>query len=333
MNQKLLIDTLKKIEKIKIGIIGDFCLDVYWDTICDENKISVETLKMINQVYFQKCSLGGAGNLALNVKALNVVDIKLFGIVGDDLFGREMLNIMNSKGFDTKGIFTQKDNWLTNTYIKPMQNHMEQNRFDLGCKNQAQPKVQGLILEELKRNLNTLDLVIVNQQWMEGLHAKEFRKQLSDIIEKSKVPFIVDSRNYPDDYQYSIRKMNDFELLSLYQPGLKPQADIDAEELKLAGLKLSAKYKKMIIVTRGNKNTFLINDKEVTEIPCIKVAGEIDTVGAGDSFLAGFSSVYGVTQNPKLGIEMGHLMASITIKKIRETGTASPEELLIKNKE
>lgn len=333
MNQEILFETLQQIHKCRVGIIGDFCLDIYWQTFRDSQKISVETLKVINQVTSQKCTLGGAGNLALNVKELKVQSVSLFGIIGDDLFGRELLTLMESKGLNAKGILTQNNNWLSNAYIKPILGLEEQSRFDLGFQNSAQISIQDKVLKALEESLSELDIVIINQQWTAGIHTSYFREKLSQIIKKTSIPFIVDSRDFPGDYHHAIRKMNDFELLSLYKPDLKPQEKINTEELKNAGLELYKKFNRMIIVTRGNKSTFLINHNQVLEVPIKSVTGEIDTVGAGDSFLAGFSSVFGIKPDANIAIEMGNLVASITIKKLQETGTASPEEILKRNKE
>jgi bifunctional ADP-heptose synthase (sugar kinase/adenylyltransferase)/phosphoglycolate phosphatase-like HAD superfamily hydrolase len=333
MKEELLSNVLSKIKNLRVGILGDFCLDIYWEILKDTKNVSVETLKVINQVSVQKCSLGGAGNLALNVKDLNAQIVLLFGIVGDDLYGRELVCLMNSKGMNSDGVFTQNNDWLTNVYIKPMIEIQEQNRFDLGSRNSPDEKIQDLILKQLESSLCDLDVVIINQQLEFGIHSESFRGKLSKLIEKSRIPFIVDSRNFPSDYDHSIRKMNEFELYSLFKPGLKPQEKIETENLKAAALSLYSKFKKLLIITRGDKSTFLVKENKIIEIPGIKVTGEIDTVGAGDSFLAGFASCFGATQNAENSTEMGHLMASITIKKLRETGTAKPEEIIKFNKE
>ena len=153
------------------------------------------------------------------------------------------------------------------------------------------------------------------------------------MIKKSSIPFIVDSRNFPCDYDLAIRKMNEFELMSLFKPSLKPHDELSDTEIKSAGLKLFEKFKQLIVVTRGHKSTYIIDDNKVTEISSVKVSGVIDTVGAGDSFLAGFSCVYGVIKNAILAVEIGQKMAAITIKKIGETGVATPVEILQNHQE
>ena len=58
----------------------------------------------------------------------------------------------------------------------------EQNRFDLGFQNEAQAEIQNLVLAQIEKSLSNLDLVIINQQWIAGIHTQSFREKLSKII-------------------------------------------------------------------------------------------------------------------------------------------------------
>ncbi|MBQ7915303.1 MAG: hypothetical protein IJ315_00770, partial [Firmicutes bacterium] len=53
----------------------------------------------------------------------------------------------------------------------------------------------------------------------------------------------------------------------------------------------------------------------------------IDIVGAGDSFLAGFSVAYGCGVKPYHALRFGSLVSNVTIHKVGTTGTATPVEL------
>lgn len=333
MRKEQLNQLLADLTKVRVGVVGDFCLDIYWEVLQNESQISVETLKMIQQVSSQKCALGGAGNIAMNLKKMGVNNVHLFGIIGNDLYGREMYQLMKASGLITNGIFTQNENWLTNVYIKPIVNQMEQNRYDLGSHNIAQEMILGLLLNEIESSLSELDIVIINQQLIFGIHTEVFRKKINILIQSSKIPFIVDSRNFSCDFNSSIRKMNEFELFSIFNPNLKPHDEIYEDELKVACLKLFELTNSQLIVTRGNKKSYVVNHNCITEVPNQNVIGPIDTVGAGDSFLAGFASVFGCIHNPVLAVEMGHKVAAITIKKIGETGFATPSEILENHQE
>jgi sugar/nucleoside kinase (ribokinase family) len=60
------------------------------------------------------------------------------------------------------------------------------------------------------------------------------------------------------------------------------------------------------------------------------VTGPIDIVGAGDSTTAGIVSALCAGATPADAAHIGCLVASITIQQIGVTGTASPEQVLIR---
>ena len=132
MDNNLLKEVLKKIQSVNIAIIGDFCLDAYFLIDNSRSEISVETGLPTNAVQKQMYSLGGAGNIANNITSLGVKKVKAFGVIGDDLFGREMVRIMNLAGINTENILTQNKEWATHVYVKPYLNDKELNRIDFG---------------------------------------------------------------------------------------------------------------------------------------------------------------------------------------------------------
>src|SRR5512136_2372064 len=119
MTPALLQEVTDKIRSVKIAIVGDFCLDTYWFIDESKSEISIETGHPTRPVHHQKYSLGGAGNVANNLAAMEIVDIRVFGVTGNDPFGEEMLAIMKSTGINTRNMLTQSENWATHVYIKP----------------------------------------------------------------------------------------------------------------------------------------------------------------------------------------------------------------------
>lgn len=82
MKPEFLQEILEKIKSVKIAVIGDFCLDAYWFVDKSKSEISIETGNPTEPVRLQKYSLGGAGNVANNLAALEIKDIRAFGVIG-----------------------------------------------------------------------------------------------------------------------------------------------------------------------------------------------------------------------------------------------------------
>jgi len=69
------------------------------------------------------------------------------------------------------------------------------------------------------------------------------------------------------------------------------------------------------------------SDKEFHHQPAFPVKGTIDTVGAGDMVVAGFSVARAAGASVKEACEFASLAVHISIHQVGETGSASPEAI------
>ncbi|MCK5135557.1 MAG: hypothetical protein KAR19_07185 [Bacteroidales bacterium] len=111
MDTKKLGAIIDQISKVKIAVVGDFCLDAYWFIDESKSEISVETGNATQPIKQQKYSLGGAGNVTNNLTAMGVGDVRVFGVIGDDPFASAMVGLMQKAGITTNNLLIQNDNW------------------------------------------------------------------------------------------------------------------------------------------------------------------------------------------------------------------------------
>jgi rfaE bifunctional protein kinase chain/domain len=329
MDSKLLRDILNKIKSVKIAVVGDFCLDAYWFVDESKSEISIETGQATRPVSIQKYSPGGAGNVTNNLAALMIKEIRAFGVIGKDPFGPEMVNVMNRAGINPDNLLIQQDNWATHVYIKPYIGDKEQNRIDFGNHNVLSEETADRLISNLKKAIKEVDIVIINQQVPSGIHTPYFRKKLVEAI--SQFPdriFIADSRNYNDYYTGTYRKMNDTEALLQYGIRKEPDETIPYSKTLIAAKTLFDRYKKPLFITRGSRGSLVINESGVTQIPGIMIISKVDTVGAGDSFLAGSAATLAAGYPMDIAAEIGSYVAGVTVQKLFQTGTASPDEVM-----
>lgn len=330
MKTGLLKEIISAIKSARIAIIGDFCLDAYWFFDFTAGEISVETGKPTQPVLSQKYSLGGAGNVANNLVAMGVSDIRAFGVIGDDPFGTEMISIMKRAGISTDNLIIQRDQWATHVYIKPFRDESEEGRIDFGNFNKLSIETADKLIRSLEETISEVDLVIINQQVLSGIHTEYFRQKLASLIDNFRDKFFVaDSRHFTDSYTGACRKMNDSEAARLV--GEKKETDESAgiPELKDIAKKLYKRYRKPIFITRGSRGSLTINEKGMTDIPALMILSKVDTVGAGDSFLAGVAAALASGYAPEIAAELGTFVAGVTVQKLCQTGTASPSEILL----
>jgi rfaE bifunctional protein kinase chain/domain len=328
MKPELLNEILNRIKDVKIAVIGDFCLDAYWFVDESKSEISIETGQATRPVSIQKYSPGGAGNVTNNLAAMEIRDIRAFGVIGNDPFGPEMAGIMKKSGINTDNLLVQEEDWATHVYIKPYVGENEQGRIDFGNFNQLSEQTADKLLGNLARAVPEVDIVIINEQVLSGIHTEYFRTKLVEVIKHfpEKI-FIADSRHYTDSYEGAYRKMNDTEASLRCGKVRSPEEAVPYHEVKQSAEELYKRYGKPLFVTRGSRGSLTISESGISETPGLMIISKVDTVGAGDSYLAGAAATLAAGYPMVTASELGSLVAGVTVQKLFTTGTASPSEI------
>jgi len=329
MKQELLQRILEDVSKVKIAVLGDFCLDVYWFIDESKSEISIETGLATRPVKQQKYSPGGAGNVTNNLAAMGVKDIRAIGVTGHDPFGRKLVSVMSKTGINASGILTQENDWSTHVYIKPCVADQELSRIDFGNFNRLTEDTADRLIYILDREAGEADVVIINQQVVSGIHTDYLKNKIVEVIRRHpETIFIADSRDFSDFYTGAYRKMNDHEAASLCRINRDPDESVTDAETRDAAWILYERYGKPLFITCGSRGSLIADQNGISEIPPLMIPSRIDSVGAGDSYLAGAASALAAGYPMMLAAELGSLVAGVTVQKLFQTGTASPEEIL-----
>ena len=330
MNKQLIEKILCNAKTAKIGVVGDFCLDVYWFLNEIASEKSLETDLPTWPIAEQEYSLGGAGNVVNNLHALGCENIHVFGVVGTEPWGQKLMQKLYKLNVNCEGMITQEKHWATPAYVKPYKEQNELNRIDFGNFNKLDTETLNCLLSLLEKNLQNQDIVIISQQIAGSLFVDEFIEKLLILINKfCDTLFIVDSRHNSDDFPSAILKLNDFTAESMVDNTTPNGVGVTRENAIKTAKTLCKKLKKTIFITRGINGCILVDEGVIKEIPSIKITGKIDTVGAGDSMLAGICIGLVSGQDAYNSACLGNLAAAVSIQKLYQTGTVSPEELLM----
>jgi sugar/nucleoside kinase (ribokinase family) len=241
-----------------------------------------------------------------------------------------MKKIMQKTGIQTDYLLTQDDDdWSTHVYAKPYVGDDEEGRIDFGNFNQLADSKADELLQKLSKLIPSIDIVIINEQVLSGIHTPYFRENLVKLIgafpEKM---FITDSRHYSVQYDGSLRKMNDSEaaIICGMKKDITETVSYD-EACQAAGI-LFKRFGKPVFITRGSYGSLVIDEKGIDDIPGLMILSRVDTVGAGDSYLAGITAAIAAGYDMKTAASLGSYVAGVTVQKLFQTGTATPEEIL-----
>lgn len=321
-------DAMREFRNARIGILGDFCIDAYWELAPESSEISIETGKAVQRVISQRYSPGGAGNVVVNLLALGVTNIKVFGVIGDDLYGRELVREMNQLGVDANGLIVQSSEWTTPVYGKPFVDGVEQRRMDFGQSNVLLPLLWESLTNCLCENRDTLDFLIVNQQLQHGWCSEENALWMSHELSNHWCGrHIVDARGFVRYFAQNALKVNEREAAVVLDRSL-PDSQLDDDEARalLAGLMKNtgeAQY-----VTRGDRGIIAGAGHAMHSIPGVAINGPVDPVGAGDTSTAMLAACGAVKLDLHTSAILANLAASVTVSKLKQTGAACEAELL-----
>ena len=322
-------EIIEKVKSIDIAVYGDFCLDAYWILDPGGSEVSVETGLEAEAVKDHYYTLGGASNIVANLSALSPSSISAIGVIGDDIFGREIERQLGSLGIRTDYLTVQKENYSTVTFGKRYLNQKEKPRIDFGFLNQRSKKTDNIILSGIEEALTSSDVLIFNQQVPGSITNYSFIDKANKLFKKYKDKIVIlDTRHYGEDIKFACRKINDFEATRLNGMNSKRDDDINFESLETYGKKLYKMFEKPVFITRGSKGIIAFDSNGYCQVPGIELENKLDPVGAGDTVTSAIALCLGSGESIKNVIEFANLTAAVVVKKLYKTGTASPEEIL-----
>ena len=321
---------MDNLSRSSIAVLGDFCLDVYWMINAAAGAPSVETGLITQPVNTQRYSPGGAGNVVMNLFALEVSKIYPLGVVGDDPFGKELLRLLDHPQIDRRGLIVQAQDWHTHSYVKPHVDGKEAPRIDFGDFNKLSPETEDKLLAELEEILPQVSVVLINHQVAGSVHnSKTFQAKLNSLIERNPaICFIVDSRGLHEAYPSAVHKLNEQEILRQSGRELEPGEIVSLDDLVCRAQKLHAEWKAPLVVTRGEHGCLVIDGATPKQIFGVQLSGKVDPVGAGDTFVSALAAIVASGSNLAAAAFVANLAAAVTAQKLFQTGTASPAEIL-----
>ena len=325
MNKQRFDELYANMATLRIGVLGDFCLDVYWEADMTKSQLSRETAYYPLPVVRERISLGGAGNVAANIAAAFPVQLFAFGVTGADWRETELLRLLHGIGADTSG-FVRDPQRFTSAFIKPLRKGLtdeltEDARMDFDPQAPLAGDAEAALLARLAARLPALDALCVCDQLPYGCVTDTLRETLCDGSHKPVI--LADSRDRIGLYQNVIVKPNDIEACrALGQP-----LGADVEHIKTIAAALEARTNKPVIVTMGANGCVVCTNGDAVHIPAFPVAPPIDICGAGDTFLACAACALAAGATMAEAAWLANAGSSITVKQLHTTGTATREAL------
>ncbi|MHC4585448.1 MAG: bifunctional heptose 7-phosphate kinase/heptose 1-phosphate adenyltransferase, partial [Planctomycetota bacterium] len=329
MKENRINEILTQIKNVKIAVYGDFCVDAYWLLDARGSEVSLETGLQAQAVGRHYYSLGGASNVVANIAALVPAAIQVIGVVGDDIFGRELRRQFHELNVDTKHLVIQKENFDTVTFGKPYLEDKEQPRIDFGFFNKRSDQTDLALLNGITEALEKADVLIVNQQVPGSITNESFIDQANALFKNAADRIVLlDSRHYGHKFKNIYRKTNDLEAAQLNKVDVKLDDVLTLADVNRYALNLYKQFKKPVFLTRGPRGIITVDSDGIHEVPGIQLLKKLDIVGAGDTVTSALALCLGAGVQTAEASEFANLAAAVTVQKLYQTGTACGSEIL-----
>lgn len=320
-----------------VVVAGDFFLDRYLIIDPELTETSIETGLDAYQVVEKRPQPGAAGTVVNNLSGLGVCDIGIVGVCGDDGEGHELRAAIESAAVNAE-LFMTVPEIMTPTYTKPLVQEAdgtlrELNRLDIRARDPLPQSVQETLAERLDYLAGISDAVIISDQEADpdlGVVTPAFVEALSYTAGRLDDCIVwVDSRGDITRFRNCIIKPNAYEACRAVNPMFQGEPT-SGEACEAGETLLEQTDSRAVVVTLGSNGVLVITPEEETmHVPGVPVEGEIDIVGAGDSFTAGMVATLAVQgMGWDQAAIVGNLVASITIQQIGTTGHATQEQLM-----
>lgn len=292
---------LASLSKYKITVIGDLMIDEYWSG--QVNRISSEAPVPIINIDENRYRVGGAGNVAMNLRALGV-SARLISCIGKDKESSVIKNILKKNKIST--IFTFSKNNKIIKKLRILGGNQQILRADF------EEDLQNYIIHKNKKIIDyikTSDVVIFSDYNKGSLSNIE---EFIGIANKYKKIIIVDPKG--NDF-------NKYKNATSLTPNLAEFKNVVGEvkndnQIIKKGKKLIRELNlTSLIVTKGDKGMTIITMNKSMNLQ--SVTQEVyDVTGAGDTVIAAASTFLAMGKDIFEAANFANNAASISVKKI-----------------
>jgi D-beta-D-heptose 7-phosphate kinase/D-beta-D-heptose 1-phosphate adenosyltransferase len=271
----------------------------------------------------ETCRLGGAANVARNVRALGGRPW-LVGIVGDDSAGQDLRREIAGNGIAADRIFTDTSR-RTTTKTRVVARHQQVVRVD----REDVAEIEGAALERVRDAVLTAvrgAAAVVISDYGKGMIVASLLRDLLEATHQRGIPVCVDPK---ETHFFSYRGVTVL-TPNLAEAGAAYGRRIrDPETLREAGGSLLEKLgAKSILITQGEDGmTLFEDDGAMTHYPA--VATEVfDVTGAGDTVVSTFTMAAAAGASLRQAALLADHAAGIVVREVG-TSTATREQIRI----
>jgi D-beta-D-heptose 7-phosphate kinase/D-beta-D-heptose 1-phosphate adenosyltransferase len=311
---------VKDFQSQNVLVLGDLILDRFvWGGV---NRISPEAPVPVVVVNREEIRLGGAGNVAANIRELGGTPL-LVGVISNDEAGEKLEQEMERLGLRTSGLLLDLGR-PTTMKTRIIAGHQQVCRVDREARVTMSDELFEKACKFLEDSLPQMDSLLVSD------YGKGFvtRKLLGEVLPQAKKmgKIVAVDPKFQDYRIYSpctIMTPNQKE--SEFASHLRIRGE---QTLKQAAERILKKTQAdNLLITRGEEGMTLFRPTGYSRHIPTSAREVFDVTGAGDTVIACMSLAMGAGANPEEAAILANFAAGIVVGKLG-TASVSPAELI-----
>lgn len=306
-----------KFESLNIMIIGDVMIDSYLNGVVERMSPEAPVPVVLTKEKYNR--LGGAANVALNIKAMNATPI-LCSVIGHDDKANDLVKLMNDNDLLTDGLIhssrrktTVKTRVIGNS--KQLLRVDDEDTFDLDNEETSRliDKIKAIITQ------NNIDAIIL-QDYNKGVLTTEVIKTVVAMAQSADIPVAVDpkKKNFHAYQHVTLFKPNAKELregMNITHELQTVEEHLDAasllqDTLQCQHLMVTLSEKGVIIRSKNTDDTY-----SSTHLPA-HLRSIADVSGAGDTVLSLATLSLAAHEEPFVIAALSNIAGGLVCEKI-----------------
>ena len=209
MNKNEIVNLFKSFNDQKVLIIGDVMLDAYYfgkvDRISPEAPVPIVTVKN------REVRLGGAANVALNIKALGATPV-MCAVIGKDRDGDKLRELVKAENMSDAGIIDSAER-MTTSKTRVIGNKHQVIRVDAEDDHALSTNEEQALLAKINELVAVGDIdVVIFQDYDKGVITENLIAEVIKTCTEKGIPTAVDPKK---------RNFMHFKGATLFKPNLK----------------------------------------------------------------------------------------------------------------
>ena len=305
-------ELFKKIAALKVGVIGDVMLDSYmWGSV---DRVSPEAPVPIVSLQKKEQRVGGAGNVALNIQALNAMAF-VITVTGEDQEAKQLNTLFASHKINTEYSFSSKERITTNkTRIISRNQHMM--RLDAEITNDLSLSEEEKILQhfEVFVEKEKPDVIIL-EDYNKGVLTEAVIRSVISTCRKMGIITAVDPKR---------KNFFAYKHADIFKPNLKEAKEalniitgfVDVGLLQNIHAQLhNLLQHEVSFITLSEKGIFYQQQNESEIIPS-HLRNIADVSGAGDTVISTAALVYAATKEIRLTAKISNIAGGLVCEEV-----------------